>query len=69
MTNLTLQGAGIGIRSLWDVKDFLKGGSLVQLIPTHEIESFGTIYAVITSNRLLPKRVRVFLDFLTEKEM
>ncbi len=64
-TSMILQGAGIGIRSLWDVKPYLEDGSLVQLLPNHKIESFGTIYAVITSNRLLAKRVRAFLDFIT----
>jgi len=65
LTDLALQGAGIAIRSLWDVEPFLKDGSLIRLLPNHEIESFGTIYAVVTGNRLLAKRVRVFLDFLT----
>ena len=65
LTDLTLQGAGIGIRSLWDVKPFLADGSLVRLLPNHPIESFGTIYAVVTGNRLLARRVRMFLDFLT----
>jgi LysR family transcriptional activator of dmlA len=68
MTHFVLNGAGIGIRSLWDVKPFLDNGTLVQLLPDHPIESFGTIYAVITSNRLLSKRVRAFLDFIVQSD-
>ncbi|MGZ3771882.1 MAG: LysR family transcriptional regulator [Bdellovibrio sp.] len=64
LTELALQGAGIAVRSHWDVKHFINKGQLVQVLERHTIESFGTIYAVITSKRLLSPRVRAFLDFL-----
>lgn len=68
LTDLALKGAGITIRSYWDVKPFIDQGKLVRLLSNHPIEHFGTIYAVMTGNRLLARRVRVFMDFL-EQEM
>lgn len=64
LTELALQGAGIAVRSYWDVKHFIDKGQLVQVLEEQPIESFGTIYAVVTSKRLLAPRVRAFLDFL-----
>ncbi|MGZ3733173.1 MAG: LysR substrate-binding domain-containing protein [Parachlamydiaceae bacterium] len=64
LTELALQGAGIAVRSYWDVKHFIDKGQLVQVLEEQPIESFGTIYAVVTSKRLLSPRVRTFLDFL-----
>lgn len=67
LTQMTLLGAGIGVRSLWDVKPLLDEGQLVEVLPRHKIESFGNVYAVIPSRRLLARRVRVFIDFLTAR--
>jgi DNA-binding transcriptional LysR family regulator len=67
LTELALQGAGIAIRSIWDVEPYLKNKKLLQVLPEFELENFGTVYAVMTGNRLLAKRVRVFMDFLEQQ--
>jgi len=66
LTELALQGFGVLVRSIWDVREHLKAGSLVQVLKRHPLETFGNIYAVIPSRRYLAPRVRVFLDFIVE---
>lgn len=67
LTQMTLDGAGIAVRSEWDVRPLVDSGKLVQVLPRQKIESFGHVYAVIPNRRLLARRVRVFIDFLTER--
>lgn len=67
LSELACQGAGIAVRSLWDVHSLFQSGKLVELLPDFPLESFGDLYAVIPTRRLLAQRVRVFLDFLSEK--
>ena len=64
LTELACQGAGIAIRSIWDVAPLLKSGRLVQVLKGHPLEPFGSMYAVIPNRRLLSPRVRAFIDFL-----
>lgn len=64
LTELALKGAGVAVRSLWDVEGLIANGKLIQLLPNHPIESFGNLYAVIPTKRLMTVRVRTFLDFL-----
>lgn len=68
LTELARQGQGIAIRSIWDVAPLLKAGELIQVLNTHPLESFGEVYAVIPSRRLLATRVKSFIHFL-EAEM
>jgi len=67
LTQMTLDGAGIAVRSDWDVRPLIDKGLLVEVLPKQKIESFGHVYAVIPNRRLLARRVRVFIDFLTER--
>ncbi len=67
LTQMTIEGAGIAVRSEWDVQPLIKSGELVQVLPKHRLESFGTVYAIIPNRRLLAHRVRVFVDFITER--
>lgn len=67
LSELACQGAGIAVRSIWDVQSLFHSGRLVEVLPDFSLDSFGYIYAVIPTRRLLAHRVRVFLDFLSEK--
>ena len=61
-----LAGHGILLRSLWDIAPELRTGRLVQVLP----EWYGSpadIYAVYPPRLQLSAKVRVFLDFLTER--
>lgn len=67
LTDYALNGHGILLRSIWDVKDHLKNGSLVQVLKQNPIEIFGNVFAVIPSNRFLAPRIRSFLDAIEKK--
>lgn len=67
LTELALQGAGIALRSKWDVEPFLSSGKLVQVLKKYPMEAFGDVYAVTPHRRLITHRLRLFLDFLVQK--
>jgi DNA-binding transcriptional LysR family regulator len=64
LTRMAIQGLGVLVRSEWDVQRSLDKGELIQVLKKFPLESFGHIYAVIPSRRLLAPRVRAFLDFI-----
>lgn len=64
---LAIHDFGILVRSIWDVRDDLHKGKLVQVLENYPIETFGHVYAVIPSRRYLAPRVRAFMDFITKK--
>lgn len=61
---LTLSGAGIALRSTWDVCDELRLGRLVPLLPGWEGATDIGIHAVTLRADPAPPKVRVFIDFL-----
>jgi LysR family transcriptional activator of dmlA len=64
LTELALLGGGIAVRSRWDVFPFLASGKLVEVLPEHKLEPFGSAYLVIPQRRYLSPRVRAFADHL-----
>jgi DNA-binding transcriptional LysR family regulator len=67
LTDLALHDFGVLVRSVWDVKEHLSSGALVQVLKKHPVETFGHVYAVIPSRRFLAQRVRVFMDFVVQR--
>ena len=63
-TELACQGAGIAVRSLWDVETLIKSGRLIQVLPQYSLDSFGNMNLVIPTRRLLTHRVRAWIDYL-----
>lgn len=61
-----LAGLGIALKSTWDVRLQLEGGSLVPLLPGYEFGTDVAIYAVYPHRRYLPAKTRVFIDYLAE---
>lgn len=61
-----ISGLGIGLRSTWDVSEELKSGALKRLLPQYAGSSKVGIYAIYPSRRLVPPKVRAFVDFLAE---
>ena len=57
-------GAGIALRSTWDVGPELEAGKLVQVLPAYEGSRNIGIYALYASRQFLPAKIRVFIDFL-----
>lgn len=61
-----LAGLGIAQHSIWHVCDDLRTGRLKVVLPAYSIAETG-IYAVMPQRRLVPLRVRAFVDFLAEQ--
>ena len=61
---LVLAGAGIALRSTWDIAGQLRAGGLVRILPDHEGTSDVGIYAVRPRAELIPPNVRAFIGFL-----
>jgi DNA-binding transcriptional LysR family regulator len=61
---LTLAGAGVALRSLWDVDHDIAKGRLVRVLPEHAGVSDAGIYAVYPRAPLVPATVTAFVDHL-----
>ncbi|MDT6963061.1 LysR family transcriptional regulator [Cupriavidus sp. SZY C1] len=66
LSDAALAGFGIAMHSTWHVCDDLRAGRLVRVMPDYTIAANG-IYAVMPQRRLVPARVRAFVDFLAER--
>jgi DNA-binding transcriptional LysR family regulator len=61
----TLEGGGIAAMPLPLVAPHLAAGQLVRVLPQWVTGQY-SVYAAMPSRRFVPRRTRVFLDFLTE---
>jgi len=59
-----LSGLGIAFRSTWDVGNELKLGMLKRVLPAYTGASDVNVYAVYAGRRLVPPKVRAFVDYL-----
>nr|WP_225737325.1 LysR family transcriptional regulator [Dyella acidiphila] len=66
LRDAALAGLGIAQHSTWHVCDDLRAGRLQVVLPDYSIADTG-IYAVMPQRRLVPLRVRAFVDFLAEQ--
>ena len=66
LRDAALAGLGIAQHSTWHVCDDLRAGRLKIVLPDYSIADTG-IYAVMPQRRLVPLRVRMFVDFLAEQ--
>lgn len=66
LSDAALAGFGIALHSSWHVCADLQAGRLVQVLPDYPLADTG-IYAVMPQRRLVPPRVRAFVDFLAER--
>ncbi|MEO0822302.1 MAG: LysR substrate-binding domain-containing protein [Pseudomonadota bacterium] len=60
----TEAGLGISMNSRWSVHRALEDGSLVRVLPDHEIVDRSAIWLVYPKSNVLTAKVRVFIDFL-----
>lgn len=58
-----VSGLGIGFRSTWDIGNELKLGALVRVLPEYSGSADVNIYCVYAGRRLVPPKVRVFVDY------
>lgn len=63
---LAVGGAGIALRSLWDVGDVLASGQLVRVLPDWEGSADVGIYAVHLRSPAVPAAVTAFVRFLRD---
>lgn len=61
---LALGGAGISLRSLWDVGSALASGGLVRILPDYEGSQDVAIFIVHTPMPRLPAAAQALIDFL-----
>lgn len=59
-----VSGMGIGFRSTWDISSELKRGVLKRVLPAYGGAADVAIYAVYSGRRLVPLKVRAFVDYL-----
>lgn len=59
-----LAGAGVALRSTWDVGPELKSGALVRVLPAWGSSRRVGVHAVYPSRRHVEQKLRVFVDFL-----
>jgi DNA-binding transcriptional LysR family regulator len=62
---MVIAGLGISLRSTWDVSQELRRGNLVHVLPDYRGASDIAIYAVYSSRRFVPMKIRIFVDYLT----
>jgi len=61
-----LSGAGIALRSTWDVGRELVSGKLDVVLPQYTGSRRDAVFAVYPTRKFLPAKVRVFIEFLVE---
>lgn len=66
LRDAALAGLGIAQHSLWHVHEDLRAGRLQIVLPDYTIPETG-IYAVMPQRRLMPPRVRAFVEFLSQQ--
>lgn len=66
LRDAVVAGFGIAMHSVWHVCDDLRAGRLQVVLPGHPIADTG-IHALMPQRRLVPLRVRAFVDFLAER--
>lgn len=63
----TIAGAGISMNSIWSIHREIADGSLVHVLPDHEINDQVALWLVYPKSNVLTAKVRAFIDFLLEK--
>lgn len=66
LRDASVAGLGIALHSTWHINGDLRAGRLQVVLPDHPPADTG-IHAVMPQRRLVPPRVRAFVDFLAHK--
>jgi len=64
-----ISGLGIALLADWSVSDDVQAGRLVHLLPGYKLTNTtfdNGVYVLFRDTRMLPQKVRVFIDFLAE---
>lgn len=63
----TKAGIGISMNSYWSVYEEIQEGSILRVLPDHEIKDQSAIWLVYPKSNVLTAKVRVFIDYLLDK--
>jgi DNA-binding transcriptional LysR family regulator len=66
LRDAAIAGLGIALHSTWHVNGDLRAGRLNIVLPDYPLTETG-IHAVMPQRRLVPPRVRAFVDFLAQR--
>lgn len=67
LKDAVVAGAGVTVKSVWDVAPELESGQLVAVLPDYTVFSRMAFYAMYPSAKQLSPKVRAFVDFLAER--
>ncbi|TDQ49302.1 LysR family transcriptional regulator [Permianibacter aggregans] len=67
LRDASIEGLGISIQSRWSVHTALADGRLQTVLNDYPFDTDSFIWAVYPSGRLLPAKVRRFIDFLLKR--
>lgn len=67
MSVLVRAGVGIGMAALWHVGPDIRAGRLVHVLPDYRVARETNIWAVRPPGRVIPARVKAFLDFMQRR--
>ncbi len=66
LRSAALAGLGLVVLPEWFVADALASGTLNRVLPGYDLPA-SAIYAAYPSNRLIPPKVRVFVDYVADQ--
>ncbi|MGO4893151.1 LysR family transcriptional regulator [Flavobacterium sp. W21_SRS_FM6] len=64
LRDAALADLGISLHSTWHINKDIEQGRLIRVLPDYYMDT--SIYAVMPQRRLVPPRVRAFIDFLQQ---
>jgi DNA-binding transcriptional LysR family regulator len=66
ISDLVEADVGIGMASYWHAGPAISSGRLIQVLPDYRLWPDSKIWAVRPHSRLMPARVKVFLDYIAD---
>ncbi|MEL6493874.1 MAG: LysR substrate-binding domain-containing protein [Cyanobacteria bacterium J06623_7] len=67
MRKMLEQGMGIGMKSVWNARESLKSGLLVEVLPEFPLVTEVSIWLLYPSRRIVAPRVSAMIDFLIDQ--
>ena len=67
ITEVACADAGIGLKSIWDIRHLLADGLLLPVLEDYTVEPVWQLWAVRPPGTDVPARVRAFTDFMQSK--
>jgi len=61
-----LEGRGIALKSVWDVKNYISSGELVELLPEYSYDQNSAVQLIYPGGRDPTKRVQKLIDYLVQ---